>query len=138
MDKTKQKIQELVPSIMELKFGCRFFFKGNNNGCVALSNGEWKRLHFLYKPLHLEPKYDTLNRQDLIDDNALEILGRPITLADVLLAIKKQNPEWRPDDFFKATGSIILPFYDISWDLTKSYDDQSQETKDFIGSILGV
>ena len=71
-----------------------------------------------------------------------QILGRPITLADVLLAIGQSKEYYTGID---ATGEFIqagefggMNRTNIMWDLTKSYDDQSQECRDFIGQILGV
>lgn len=60
-------------------------------------------------------------------------------LADVLLAIGT-NTHPKPK---LELWSVQLEMYMIDddgnnllWDLTKPYDDQSQETKDFIGNIL--
>lgn len=130
------------PEIVELKFGCRFFFKGNNNGCVALSNDEWKRLHFMISLPMLEPKYDTLNRKDLLDEEALEIIGRPIRLADVLLALGNTEHRSEVGVNFDSDGAYI--FYDDfenasggKWNLLKdNLSDQSDETKLFLTGLL--
>lgn len=87
----REKCIEANPSIKDLVFGCRFLFRGNNNGCIVLSNDEWKRLHFIISLPLLEPKYDSLNRKDLLEDDALDIIGRDIRLTDVLLAVKQKD-----------------------------------------------
>jgi len=107
-DKVKQKIQELVPEIMELKF--------------------------------------------------IEILGHPIQLADVLRAIEKSNTRDNvyysidTKGYFFGTEEIdkveVNNFSDVDafvkyisgekWDLSLPFDDQSEETKDFIGGLLGM
>lgn len=138
-DKTKQKIQELVPEIMELEFGCRFYFKGSMYGCIVVNSSVWKYIAFMVQIPHLEAKYDRINRRDIIND--IVILGRPITLADVLLAMEKIGKYILVD----VTGNLFT--HDMSdgalvdegiWDLTKNYDDQEQSVKDFIGNVLGV
>lgn len=137
MDKTKQKIQELVPEIMELKFGCYGAYKTHSQpfefvvrvlsetaiGDIEIKNG--KANYFIKK--------ETFTN-----------LGRPITLADVLLAMdghKLKNFIYVPEikkwvQTESNNGINLLPLIVNMWDLTKPYDDQSQETKDFIGSIL--
>jgi hypothetical protein len=67
-------------------------------------------------------------------DNGYEILGSPITLAVLLRATVKKK------------GSLQSVIYDgdaeellKSWNLAKdNYDDQTKETQEFIGSLLGV
>lgn len=166
MDKTKAKIQELVPEIMELKFGCEvkivdysgFGLLGKDaeyrellegfDGYATIVNyfidysprdydGSPDRDDIVYFQLLVEGVYIEL--KDIICEDYLIILGRPITLADVLLAIGKQNKPKPVLNLF----STQLEMYDQDderdnalWDLTKTYDDQSQETKDFIGEIL--
>lgn len=110
MDKTKAKIQELVPSTLEIDNPCLF------DDCICWNEDEHRMR------------------------NTPEC--QPIQLADVLLAIGQSKEYYTGID---ATGEFIqagefggMNRTNIMWDLTKSYDDQSQETKDFIGSILGI
>ena len=73
---------------------------------------------------------------------ACDEIGRPITLADVLIALNKSKNE--PDSPY-----IDMNYYDLNtariifkrdgacvWDLTKTYKDQSKETKDFLEDLL--
>lgn len=56
-----------------------------------------------------------------------------ILLSDVLRAIKKSKPETYPAEWQRLLHSFT------DWNLKKdSYDDQTEETKGFIGSLLGV
>lgn len=114
-DKTKQKIQELVPEIKKRQ---------------ETASELWD---------FLNEKGDSVWGR--IGGSELWRFGRdlfecPITLADVLSAIHKKNlgqPYFKIGAIAKNGCLIIGESY---WDLTKPYDDQSQETKDFIGSIL--
>lgn len=81
----------------------------------------------------------------------LEIIGRPIRLADVLLAVEKNNP---PDSKYSAIefwfseekenfGKLSFwhhtqehPEDIIWWDLSKEFPDQDEPTLDFIISSL--
>lgn len=137
----KEAIIRAVPSVMDLKFGCRFFFKGNNNGVIALTDKRWKRFQFFYQLRELEPIHDSLRYDDIVKD--IEIIGRPITIADVLIAIEKSDNEI----FLNyANGGIAIRYNDYRtknginksavWDLSQDFDHQSEETYDFLWSLL--
>lgn len=160
MDSIKAKIVELVPEIMELKHGNRFRWNGDVwfINCVRCSD---ERV-FAYSctgDMHdfsnaslgekdkWEYKYKHFLKSDFNGEDAeyFEILGRPITLADVLMVLGKQDygfrkliidtggwmqwVEWNPERHLSGG---------VRWDLTKDFDHQSPETKAFIGSLLGV
>jgi hypothetical protein len=62
----------------------------------------------------------------------------PITLAVVLRAIEKH---YKGDQFalMSSNGWLsMLGKKHCRWDLTKDYDQQSEECTQFIGSLLGV
>lgn len=76
----------------------------------------------------------------------IEVIGRPITLADVLRAIggsveHDSAYEYTVDsrgDFDvrdRRTGMITTP---CTWDLLVDFDGQTNEVKEFIGKLLGV
>lgn len=161
MDKTKAKIQELVPEIMELKFGCRVqvyipSYGESNESVDDYVEEQWGIATYIQEdePMTFllgEHIYDVYASDfkdgdtEYVDDEdgiVCTNVGRPITLADVLLAIGQSKEYYTGID---ATGEFIqagefggMNRTNIMWDLTKTYDDQSQETKDFIGQILGV
>jgi hypothetical protein len=136
-DKTKQKIQELVPEIMELKFGCEIDRNKNDGRETIIRIRE--NHPFLFTAIIFRDTFGTFTQE--IEKESCKILGRPITLADVLLAMEKVGKYILVD----ITGNLFT--HDMSdgalvdegiWDLTKNYDDQEQSVKDFIGQILGV
>ncbi len=67
--------------------------------------------------------------------------SRPITLADVLLAIWSIKKTWQIFGLSEK-GFILSQNEDTEntyiWNLTKPYDDQSQELFDFLAKVLGV
>ncbi len=78
-------------------------------------------------------KLEIAHKKEVEDEKKITILGRPITLTDVLLAINKYDEQDGVDIPDKKFEDVMW-----KWDWDKPYDDQSQETKDFIGNILGV
>lgn len=137
-DKTKQRIQELVPEVMELKFGCEVQSEMNRWRVWSKMNYQEGQM-----PLsRIELVSDELKATNCMyeegDDRPWKILGSPITLAVVLRTLefvdvdKKYPMERYP--LTKIVGMIVG-----LWNLTKdNYDDQSEETKAFIGQLLGV
>lgn len=132
------KIQELVPEIMELKEGCRVshFLKGTGTILrVEKHEGESDTycLGFLALP---EPIFE---REPL--NLNWEILGRPITLADVLRAIRENGKlvYVREDGSFYLEDEPLQIYYSgYFWNLALDWDNQTQKVKDFLGRLLGV
>lgn len=126
------------PEIMELKFGCRFKFPSDKYG-VFLNDKEWKKAKFLVDLPLLAPHYDELFWDDMVD---VEILGRPIRLADILLATEQKWVTFYSaslSSFGKKTKSEGAVLYQIiqKWNLRKdSLEDQSDECVAFISSLL--
>lgn len=131
-DPIKKRIAELVPEIMELKFGCRVIPKYLD----ALT-------YTIIKKFPVTPDGSQVYKMDdgsqIIKSDLKEILGRPIQLADVLRAIPNKSIginglgvfiEDYEDEPTRDTGGY--------WDLKKDYDDQPQPVKDFIGRLLNV
>ena len=128
-EETIKRIQSLVPSVMALEFGCEV--EG------------WKR-----KGVRGVDKVICKNKEGMIqvlmcDDrqlcawqyvsNNLKILGKPITISIVLMAIEESRDVWL--GFELRNQQLILLEY---WNLSKdNFNDQSEETKTFIGGLLG-
>ena len=122
------------PEIVKLKFGCLITFKtpfsdtgvyqvleqtDESISCVTIENGEYRMSHFNKDNI---PKYD------------FEIIGRPIRLSDVLLAIPRSIRE-RLKIEHSAFG-IYVKGHEL-WNLLKdNLEDQSDETISFIHSLL--
>jgi hypothetical protein len=144
-DKTKARIQELCPDVLELKFGC-----------------EVKSEHLVEK--HVGPVirrdtnkdypyFETMWGGFSLDGNGaptspfIEILGSPITLSVVLRAIEVvasrsvsniQDGDEAAHEYYHNRERWLWSAVDM-WNLSlDNYDDQSQPTKDFIGNLLGV
>jgi len=135
-EETIKRIQSLVPSIMELEFGCKVLY-GSDFGSVeqkvTLGNPYAVKDGKVFNPWNGD---DT--------DDLLEILGKPITLAVILLAIIENDG--LPVTFLEAEkgeighdwSDMMFRFRDMNWNLSKdNFNDQSEETKSFIGGLLG-
>lgn len=120
-----------VPEIMELKFGCEmrrmdFLLKyvGKNNGQHALLITGKQELLFV----------------DKIEE-AVEILGRPIRLADVLLAIQETHIELAKvnHETLRITPTaekVTVKGYGF-WNLrADSLSEQSDETIHFLAELF--
>jgi len=140
-EETIKRIQKLVPSVMALEFGCRIFNKeldqlltvthlSSNNECINCfydgeSNTTW-----------IWTKYLNYN---------FKILGKPITLAVLFQAFENNKTEVELSIF---ANKILIGHYEkpnqegyythCYWNLSKdNFNDQSEETKGFIGGLLG-
>lgn len=126
-----KRIQKLVPEIMELKKGCSLIYKNNKYvfGGECILNGIAKQHILLEK--NKEPLLVPFYRNE---DDWYEILGRDITLENILLAIWRKGV-YDKVDFWLAFGKL---YFDkrCSWLLNKPFHEQNQETKDFIGDLL--
>jgi len=119
-----KKIIAAVPEIVKLKFGCRVLHKGIEKVMTSY--------HKDYKEIIVAGSY-----KYYIKIKEVKILGRPITLEDVLVAINKTKKEIE----LKSKG--ILFYIDdktnqeiINWKLNKPFHEQSDETKELIGNLL--
>jgi len=135
---TIKRIQKLVPSVMALEFGCKInigydkdvFFVKMDDKCIVWID----------------------NEEDNCDENTTElqylnytILGKPITLAVLFQAFENNKTEVELSIF---ANKILIGHYEkpnqegyythCYWNLSKdNFNDQSEETKGFIGGLLG-
>ena len=111
-EETIKRIQELVPSVMEIEEGC--IIRGGGiimaEGCVYWNTPEGV---FAY------------DNADGFEDE--DVLGKPITLAVVLRAVKPKI------DMNTYVISSLLEDWNLSKD---NFNDQSDETKTFVGELL--
>ena len=144
-EETIKRIQELVPSVMELEFGCE----------VILYSEEYSKNRRILKVLdkrHISG-IDTIvevceNNSNGVSyifyptKNELKILGKPITLSVVLEAIREANVGFV---FVTHSGTLHKKIgiedtahtYLGIWNLSKdNFNDQSEETKAFISNLL--
>ena len=124
------KIKKILPEIEHLKFGCKIGIKCSDSYKIAVISD----LEFYYgktftaKQIEDKEKhfYWTFDIKDLGKD--FEIIGRPITLEDVLrcLEIKPSNvvlSVWCDGTMRISNGEIFL-----DWQLGKPLHEQSEET----------
>ncbi len=135
--KLKKIIQEANPEIMELKFGCEIL-------CEQVWADEIGNYHDEYGTVVFNEldKYPEEGLSAWVDSiqtlmplgEPTKILGRPIRLADVLLAISnhiKKNKNIYFSAYFAYIDGKIL------WDLRQdNLDHQTEETKEFLINLL--
>lgn len=119
------------PSIVELKFGCEI--RSLETKMTYMGKGVY---------------WNAFLGNTFVDSGALiidEILGRPIELADVLLAISQSGKKlvpWVIDEngFFWAKDSVNQCIHvgglKVQWNLLKPFSLQSDETKIFLAELL--
>jgi len=124
---TIQRIQELVPDVMKLEFGCEVIDEAEML--------DWaKRIVFITRNPKNGLTYFKEQDGSLFSTNGLKnikILGKPITLAVVLLAIEKKNKARL--ELTVTEWEDVLGFWNLSKD---NFNDQTEETKEFIGGLL--
>lgn len=153
---TQEKIQEIRlkcievnPDIIKLEFGCKVWVDDSNGeegysiweyiGDVDLCSNQdtlWKCVHSTFATV--------LWGNFKLEGKPYVILGRPITLADILLTINRvQNKSYS----FSSAGIFerwehsrdsfwSLEEYKGSWHLLKSLEDQDKSTIDFIHGVV--
>jgi len=159
-EETIKQIQKLVPSVMALEFGCvikRYGTKENPQNILykvlenrALMTGISRHDTSYNKLICYDYTFEQLQcfRSENEKENPIKnskILGKPITLAVVLMAIDTKYTEWENPGTPVAINSkgefqdwSENPVYkNVFWNLSKdNFNDQSKETKIFIGELL--
>ncbi len=129
LEKIKEVIIKANPSIMELKFGCE----------VLLDDKEKCTIGF-WNPVYSGWSSDI--GDEIEKEEIKQILGRPIQLADVLMAIEKKC---KNELYHIGTDGVIgvpLPinpmttFVECVWDLSKNLDNQKPEVIDLLFELL--
>jgi hypothetical protein len=141
-DQVRAAIIKAVPEIVELKFGCQIKrFENTVDTVVKIESfADGKHVAHLVKadgdPLSYGPR--------TIDIENWKILGRPIRLADVLVAIEEAH-KYRSDyEGRRVAIELVVATYeggyftrDRYWNLrADSLDDQSPKCIEFLHSIL--
>lgn len=145
LQQLKSVIQAAVPSIMELKFGCEVKVLFDDSDYYGKVPKEWVKTtinEVSPKGVVIRVISKQINDIDVAkrtEAGELKILGRPITLADVLLALQGKVEFITPyGEFTNIQDYGQTEVCVAHWDLTKTFDDQSQEFYDFISKVLGV
>jgi len=132
-EETIKRIQKLVPSVMDLDFGCEVLYGsdfGSAEQKVILGNPYAVKDGKVFNPWNSD---DT--------DDLLEILGKPITLSVLCLALENNGTKVMLticSDGIHIGHSDQKGYYThCYWNLSKdNFNDQSEETKTFIGGLL--
>ena len=168
-EETIKRIQKLVPSFMALEFGCEVIWHNPYHDKDELFKINTIKYHnkkeftVMMTPITksaIRDIEDTYKFDERILGKEFKILGKPITLSTVLLAVKtleckKCNGQGGhlvnggysecgdcggdkydlPEDFTGTEFELgdILDFWNLSKD---NFNDQSKETKIFIGELL--
>lgn len=135
----KEAIVRAVPSVMDLVFGCEVkkAYRMFQNSTGYVCGVDRSDIYIRYGVPSVEEDTALFQRWDIKPE---EIIGRPIQLADVLVAIAKKVKPF-PD---LELGSVQL---DIAkhgtngmdnglWDLSQDFDHQSEATIDFLWSLF--
>lgn len=128
LEELKEVIQLANPEIMELKRGCLL---ATEDG-LGYYNEDFE-ISYVHKGTKHEVMYFKSNefgRKEVNEVN-FEILGRPITLSDILIALHKK---WLNGAGF----SLELKQRDLIriWNLKETLDNQSEETISFLYELL--
>lgn len=139
MKENLQKIKDACikanPEIMELKFGCEVLMQYSAETQIIntpKNEGKWFGI----------TNYETAFNPEEVK----EILGRPIRLADVLLAIHAKAPENKTRITLESDGQFIQrldngsftePWARSNWNLKDdNLEHQSEECINFIAELL--
>jgi len=129
LEELKNKIQEANPEIMELKFGCEVEGFNSIRGIIVRINlyvNESNTYSIFWED-------DTLTMQSSI--GITKILGRPIRLADVLLAILGPFDKPRLSAGWQGLEAFMTPY--IHWNLRDdNLNNQSPQTQEFIFNLI--
>ena len=104
LQKLTSIIQELIPEVMELKFGCeiKIYGIGRCRICKELVDNNFE-LEILEENRKQQSILYSKNILEL--DRTIEILGSPITIAIVLRALAKKYEDW--EYAITLSGEII-------------------------------
>ena len=134
-EKLRSRIVELVPEIVELKFGCRL--KSLDSEAVFItSENQYQTRSFLHSGHNICYQF-----QKSEFEKEYEIIGRPITLEDILRAIGRRSDTWHVagDGAFCCLNQVTGQFERVAqWHLGKPLEQQDEETLLFIAKILEI
>ncbi len=134
MKELKKAIIKAVPSIMELKFGCEILLNDEDGGAI--------KTRIIRKVEDREIICDFLPAHNHKIKDIKKILGRPITLADVILALEKYNSELKSPTLsfrhyyknglqIESEGRLLAV-----WNLEENLDGQNKETIKVLRKLL--
>lgn len=155
-EQLKQVVQQANPEILELKFGCEVKYQGEKTTVVSSETD-----FFAHRPNHTMGKAQYMvitpsvhgNNTIYEGDLEVKILGRPIRLADVLLAVQESDNKpmyfncgsdgafYEVDYTYPDGNHCVIEHKGlgagVGWNLRDdNLDNQSEETKEFLIDLL--
>lgn len=163
-EELRERIIEAVPEIVELKFGCEIRlplsefidienYPGEKNerviatvirydegGCYGGEGGgdcEGDFLRTNCDEWNITKDIEDCNFDDKDDSGFIEIIGRPIQLADVLRVIEKNKVK----GYVSPSLKRLSEFWEVQklinyWNLAADLDGQTDEVKEFLWKII--
>lgn len=118
------------PEIVELKFGCVV-----KTPPMGISAPENDASYFKLIEKDLKGKWKVVERYGHLSESSItEIIGRPITLCDVIQTIKKAGYN-STDEWHKTLGHLV-DYWSINHDKGDDLNVKSEGTIDFIHTVL--
>lgn len=161
IEKIRQACIASNPSILDLKFGCEVILGEDKNPVMVVGDIFIKDHRFQFVPVVINRSSTTGEQETFFPEirTIYKIIGRPIQLSDILLAIDLKTQEtkgweWMIDSkgsFWTTDGSDIRNIaiywkeyglksseegYKVSWNLLKPFEEQSDEVIEFISNLI--
>lgn len=133
-EKVREEVVRAVPEIMKLEFGCE----------IKWRQEVWRYVCHGRRPdgentlmIIGDNKVANINEKEEIrlSTDSYEILGRPITIADVLRAMNVKHKEEYSKSLYKVDDELLVGLIE-KFDLTKDLSGQSEECLSFLAGIL--
>ena len=134
IEKIREAVIKANPEIVKLKFGCVVIFAGHK---MVLGVDKYDIVTYVCR--REGEQYESGG--DFHINRIEEIIGRPIRLSDVLLAMEKANPSRQllmsfTGRFYEYSSKIPL-CQECSWNLKDdNLENQSEELKKFVADLL--
>lgn len=126
----KQKCIEANPEIIALKDGCYVLCKNNRDEYSNFFCGN------VFGDMLVDKHNSIIRDLEIVKNNPdFKIIGRPITIADVLMAIQSGSTN-KHYIFVKTGGTQGLMELIILWNLKETLENQSEEIIDFLYNLL--
>ena len=136
INKLIKLITDEIPEILELKRGC-FIHTVRND----------RRIFILRRSQTSYACYNVRNNATFFihEESISKIIGRPITLADVLRVLEKSSNEWVITGHHNKECIVIIKITPkglvslrkfIKWNLEKPLEEQEPETIEFLYNLL--
>ncbi|MFA5990476.1 MAG: hypothetical protein WC803_12845 [Sphingomonas sp.] len=140
------KVIEAVPDIVELKFGCRVDICKNSPHYVTVLRQFSSNTYFGEINAELREVVEVMDNfsvHRLPVSDIVQIIGRPISLPDILIAMDKLKKPEIVHILIESDGELMIecngddfPHYTGQWNLQKTYEDQEELVKRFIHDVI--